>query len=120
MVGRLYAKGGHDTIQLSMKTAVVLCLLVAAIVVGWASAQGMGGGPKAVARESPRARVDLPGPKVELRDIAASAGLTAPNIYGGVTTKKYVLEMTGNGAAIFDFDNDGKPDIFLAKRVAIP
>jgi hypothetical protein len=60
-----------------------------------------------------KARLDLPGPKIEFRDIAAAAGLTAPNVYGGVTTKKYVLEMTGNGAAVFDFDNDGRPDIFL-------
>ena len=109
----IWLRTGHDTIQLSMKTAVVLCLLVMPVVIRWLPAQGMGGGPKAMARGSPRARLDLPDPKVEFRDIAVSAGLTAPNIYGGVTTKKYVLEMTGNGAAIFDFDNDGKPDIFL-------
>jgi hypothetical protein len=73
----------------------------------------MGGGPKAMARGAAKARSDLPNPKVELRDIAAAAGLTTSNIYGGVNSKKYILEMTGNGAAIFDFDNDGKPDIFL-------
>ena len=91
----------------------VLCLLSAAVIVPLLLAQGMGGGPKAIARGAAKARLDLPSPKVEFRDIAAAAGLTASNIYGGVTTKKYILEMTGNGAAIFDFDNDGKPDIFL-------
>ena len=96
-----------------MRTAAVLCLLAATELVPWLLAQGMGGGAKAVARGSARARRDLPAPKVEFRDIAAAAGLTAPNIYGGLTSKKYVLEMTGNGAAVFDFDNDGKPDIFL-------
>ncbi len=65
------------------------------------------------ARPSPRARLYLPSPAVEFRDIAAEAGLTAPNVYGGVKSKKYILEMTGNGAAVFDFDNDGRPDIFL-------
>src|SRR5207245_2252209 len=106
----------HDTIHLesrSMRTVAVLCLLSAAAIVPLLLGQGMGGGPKAIARGAAKARLDLPSPKVEFHDIAAAAGLTASNIYGGVTTKKYILEMTGNGAAIFDFDNDGKPDIFL-------
>src|SRR5260370_25338371 len=72
----------------------------------------MGGG-KAVVKASPNARLDLPTPKVEFRDVAAAAGLTAPNVYGGVNTKKYILEMTGNGVAIFDFDNDGRAYLFL-------
>src|SRR2546425_1103861 len=95
-----------------MRTAAAMCLFSAAAVVPLLLAQGMGG-RKATARGAAKARVDLPSPKVEFRDIAAAAGLTVPNVYGGVTTKKYILEMTGNGAAIFDFDNDGKPDIFL-------
>src|SRR5258708_4614530 len=104
----------RDTIQYTWKIGLtVLCLLSAAAIVPLLLAQGMGGGPKAIARGAAKARLDLPSPKVEFRDIAAAAGLTASNIYGGVTTKKYILEMTGNGAAIFAFDNDGKPDIFL-------
>src|SRR5260370_15051563 len=74
----------------------------------------MGGG-KAVVKASPNARLDLPTPKVEFRDVAAAAGLTAPNVYGGVNTKKYILEMTGNGVAIFVFDNEGRPDLFLTQ-----
>ena len=46
-------------------------------------------------------------------DIAEKAGLTAQNVFGGVDTKKYIIETTGNGVAIFDYDNDGWPDIFL-------
>src|SRR5260370_15895976 len=102
-----------------MRTAVVLCLLSAAAIVPLLLAQGMGGGSKAIARGPAKARLDLPSPKVEFRDIAAAAGLTALNIYGGVATKKYILEMTGNGAAIFDFDNDGKPDIFLINGIRL-
>jgi hypothetical protein len=96
-----------------VRTAAVFCLLAAPALLPLLPGQGMGGGAKAVARGSTRARLDLTSPKVDFRDIAAAAGLTAPNVYGGLTTKKYVLEMTGNGAAVFDFDNDGKPDIFL-------
>src|SRR5437763_9640185 len=94
-----------------MKRGVLLCLLCAHIPV--VLAQGMGTGLKIQPRGPARARLDLPSPKIEFRDIAASAGLTAPNVYGGLTSKKYILEMTGNGAAIIDFDNDGRPDIFL-------
>ena len=46
-------------------------------------------------------------------DIAEKAGLTAPNIFGGISTKKYIVETTGTGVAIFDYDNDGWPDIFF-------
>ena len=35
------------------------------------------------------------------------------NVNGGATTKRYILETTGNGVAILDYDHDGWPDIFL-------
>jgi hypothetical protein len=35
------------------------------------------------------------------------------NVNGGVDTKKYIIETTGSGVAILDYDNDGWPDIFL-------
>jgi hypothetical protein len=53
-----------------------------------------------------------PGP-VHFEDIAQQAGLTALNVYGGDTHKEFIIETTGNGAIIFDYDNDGWPDIFL-------
>src|SRR3989454_421954 len=46
-------------------------------------------------------------------DIAQKAGLTMKNVFGGLETKKYIIETTGTGVAIFDYDNDGWPDIFL-------
>src|SRR6202049_4389446 len=46
-------------------------------------------------------------------DIAHEAGLTMMNVFGGVDTKKYIIETTGTGVAILDYDNDGWPDIFL-------
>src|SRR5258708_30905284 len=46
-------------------------------------------------------------------DIADKAGLTAVNVFGGVDTKKYIIETTGAGGAIFDYDNDGWPGIFV-------
>ena len=46
-------------------------------------------------------------------DVASAAGLHAPVIYGGVDSKKYILESTGCGCAFLDYDNDGWMDIFL-------
>ncbi len=52
-------------------------------------------------------------------DISEKAGLTAQNIFGGLLTKKYIIETTGTGVAIFDYDNDGWPDIFLVNGTKI-
>ncbi|HYM76725.1 MAG TPA: CRTAC1 family protein [Candidatus Dormibacteraeota bacterium] len=60
-----------------------------------------------------------PAPIANFTDIAEKAGLTAPNIFGGLDTKKYIIETTGNGVAIFDYDNDGWPDIFLVNGTKI-
>ena len=46
-------------------------------------------------------------------DIAEKVGLKAENVFGGVDAKKYIIETTGNGVALFDYDNDGWLDIFL-------
>ncbi len=50
---------------------------------------------------------------VHFEDIARQAGLTALNVYGGDTHKEFVIESTGNGSIVLDYDNDGWPDIFL-------
>src|SRR5579871_3053232 len=58
-------------------------------------------------------RKQPPKPIAYFTDIAKKAGLTMVNTFGGVTTKKYIIETTGTGVAIFDADNDGWPDIFI-------
>jgi len=52
-------------------------------------------------------------PVVDYKDIAADAGLKGVNISGADHDKQYIVETTGNGIAIFDYDNDGLPDILL-------
>jgi enediyne biosynthesis protein E4 len=52
-------------------------------------------------------------------DVAEKAGLTAMNVFGGVDTKKYIIETTGTGVAIFDYDNDGWPDIFIVNGTTL-
>ncbi len=52
--------------------------------------------------------------RADFTDVASRAGVTVPNTFGGVDRKDYILETTGNGVALFDFDGDGRDDIFIA------
>ena len=55
----------------------------------------------------------------DFEDVAEKAGLTVMNVFGGVDTKKYIIETTGTGVAIFDYDNDGWPDIFIVNGTTL-
>src|SRR5258707_7860789 len=76
-----------------------------------AHAQGVATGGSAVPARPLRA--GMKPPTVEYRDVATQAGLTGVDISGSETSKQYIVEATGNDVAIFDFDNDILPYIFL-------
>jgi len=59
------------------------------------------------------AEADQQRPLADFEDVAQKAGIAMLNVFGGVNTKTYILETTGTGVAIFDYDNDGWPDIFI-------
>ena len=59
------------------------------------------------------AAVTNPTSPVQFVDVARQAGLTIPNVWGGVTHKRSIIEAKGSGLAFFDFDNDGWLDIYL-------
>lgn len=69
--------------------------------------------PRRQPRASPLTKSDRPLPKVWFEDVATEAGLQFRHVAGDPLRKLYLLEATGSGAAIFDFDNDGLADIFL-------
>jgi hypothetical protein len=46
-------------------------------------------------------------------DVASQAGITVRNVNGSVDHKRYIVEATGSGVAIIDYDRDGWPDIFI-------
>jgi hypothetical protein len=58
-------------------------------------------------------------PLAHFTDIAKKTGLADPVVFGGVDTKKYIIETTGTGVAIFDYDNDGWPDIFIVNGTSL-
>src|SRR5258708_33423557 len=66
-----------------------------------------------------------PGPPKEpvaishFTDVAAPAGLTMRNVFGGVDTKKYILETTGTAVAVFDYYTDRWPDIFIVNGTTL-
>jgi hypothetical protein len=47
-------------------------------------------------------------------DVASERGLTTRTVFGGAGKQAYILESTGTGAVIFDFDGDGNQDVFVA------
>ena len=50
---------------------------------------------------------------VIFQDIAQQAGLTTWRHKMGTLEKKYILETTGSGVALLDYDNDGWLDIYM-------
>jgi len=58
-------------------------------------------------------------PVANFVDVAEKSGLTMATVFGGKDSKKYIIETTGTGVAIFDYDNDGWPDIFLVNGTTL-
>ena len=48
-----------------------------------------------------------------LVDVAGTWGIKARNTFGGERRKDFILETTGNGAVVFDYDGDGRQDLLI-------
>jgi hypothetical protein len=46
-------------------------------------------------------------------DVGKAWGLTRPTVFGPLEGQKYILESTGTGVAVIDYDSDGRPDLFF-------
>lgn len=60
-----------------------------------------------------------PKPVADFIDLAGKAGLNVTTTFGGKTEKKYIIETTGTGVAILDYDNDGYPDIYVVNGTTL-
>jgi hypothetical protein len=72
-----------------------------------------------VARAQGATSAAKPSPLAQFVDDADKAGLTMMTVFGGKDSKKFIIETTGTGVAIFDYDNDGWPDIFLVNGTTL-
>ena len=52
-------------------------------------------------------------------NIARQAGLDAVTVFGGQRVNRYLLETTGCGVALLDYDNDGRLDIFVVNGTTL-
>ena len=52
-------------------------------------------------------------------DVASKAGIAIRNVNGSIDSKRYIIEATGSGVAIIDYDRDGWPDIFLVNGTTL-
>lgn len=75
--------------------------------------------PRRAARALPNVKLDIPLPKVNIEDVAVKAGLTARHVTGPDLDKKYIIETTGSGVALIDYNNDGWLDVFLVNGTTL-
>jgi len=58
-----------------------------------------------------------PQQKVTFTDITTQAGITFKHV--AAPEKKYIVESMSGGVAMFDYDNDGKLDLFLVNSLSV-
>ncbi len=63
------------------------------------------------------ARADQNSAKVTFTDVTKSAGINFTN--ASSAEKKYIVESMNGGVAMFDFDNDGRLDIYLVNSYTV-
>jgi enediyne biosynthesis protein E4 len=67
----------------------------------------------------PAAALLLGSTPLRFTDVAADWGFQARTTYGDSVRNTYILETTGIGAAIFDFDGDGRNDVLITNGTTL-
>jgi hypothetical protein len=58
-------------------------------------------------------------PGFAFSEVAETAGIEAVTVFGGRERNRYLLETTGCGAALIDYDGDGRLDVFLVNGTTL-
>ena len=58
-----------------------------------------------------------PASRIKFTDVTQAAGITFVN--ASSTEKKYIVESMGGGVAMFDYDNDGRLDLYLLNSFTV-
>ena len=91
-----------------------LLIVASGLSLGTVAAFGQGAASTGVSAQPKRPLPEgIVAPRIEYRDIAPEAGLRGVAVSGSSTAKNYIVESTGTGLAIFDYDRDGLMDILL-------
>lgn len=73
---------------------------------------------RAIREERPRSPGEA-GERIQLREIAAAAGLRFV-LENGASPDKHLIETMPGGVVVFDYDGDSRPDIFFTNGAALP
>ena len=95
-------------------SGAALCAVAVGTALCAGSAFGQGSASSNVAAQPKRPLPEgVEAPVIDYRDVAAEAGLRGVAVSGSPTFKNYIVESTGTGTAVFDYDRDGLADILL-------
>jgi enediyne biosynthesis protein E4 len=107
-----------------MRNSAAVAIVCAVIVVVDASPEtpttaSAGLKPTAVTARLKAGTTETADVPFSFQNVGREAGLSAVTVFGGRETNRYLLETTGCGVAMFDYDADGLQDLFFVNGTTL-